>query len=292
MPTDFSKIVFDPSSHTYTYDRKSLISVTTILKWITPEFDTERMLKQQSRKTGRNIEDIRKEWNDKRDAGLDKGTRVHNYVENVLEGNDITCMTNINPHIHEMKQFDIAWARLKEKLNAKFIRKEWTIGDAELGVAGRIDALISLYIKDKHRKCLFDWKTGKFMTRKYTREYMLPPFDDLPACEEIKYSLQLSLYRLILDRNSNEDIYSGYIMHLPSDEEYQLYNVIDLRPRVEKWLLDMQEKETMGDPNIEKDINKLIKQIDKIDESELKVISPHTKKKLYMSMQRICENIS
>lgn len=289
MLTDFSKIVFDPLSHTYTYGKRRLISVTTILKWITPEFDTESMLKKQSYKTGRSIEEIRKEWDAKRDEGLDKGTRVHNYVENVMDGHDVECMQNINEYIHEMKQFDIAWNKLRNKLKAKMEYKEYTVGDAELGVAGRIDAIISLHLKDKQRNCIFDWKTGKFMTRKYARENMLPPFDDLPCCEEVKYSIQLSMYRLIFERNIDTEIHSSYIMHLPSDGDYQLYNAIDYRDRLEKWLIELNKEGKIGDPEADKQMNKLLDNISKNDLRDIKIISPHTRSKLYDTAKNIME---
>lgn len=287
MKTDFSKIVFEPDRHTYTYKRRSLISVTTLLKWVVPEFETEKMLKRQAYRTNRSVEDIRKEWDTKRDEGLDKGTRVHNYVENVMEGNDISCMKELNDHIHEMQQFDVAWARLREKLKAQLYKKEWTIGDVEYGVAGRVDAIISMHLRDKPVKCLFDWKTGKFMTRKYAREYLLPPFDDLPNCEEVKYSIQLSLYRLIIDKNSDENIHSCYIMHLPADGKYQLYNAIDLRDRIKDWLVQLNCEGRIGDPETDKEANNLIKTIDGYDLGNVQTISPHTRKALMIRAKKI-----
>ena len=287
MPTDLSKIKFDSATHTYTYNRQPLMPVTSLIKWITPEFDSDTILKRTAKKTGRSILDIQKEWDEKRDIGLEKGTRVHNYVENVLEGQDVEVMRQTNDYIHEMKEFDRAWSRLQDKLKARFIRKEWTVGDAELGVAGRVDAIISLDIKDKQRKCIFDWKTGKFMTRKHTKESMLPPFDDLPHCEEVKYSIQLSLYRLLIERNTDEDIHNCFIMHLPADSQYQLYNAMDLRSRLENWLLDLRSTGRLGDPQVDKDYLRLIREIDKVNIDDIKICSPQVKARLWERILRI-----
>jgi len=290
MPTDFNDIVFDAKTHTYKIGTQSLIPVTSIIKWLTPEFRSDEMLESKALTSGRSKSEIQAEWDLKRDAGLDRGTRVHNYIENVLEGRDPRLLLSVNDHLHEMKQFDIAWGRMCSKLSAKFDRKEWTIGDSELGVAGRVDAIIKVTIDSEEKQCLFDWKTGKFMIRKYAREMMLPPFDDLPCCEEIKYSIQLSLYRLIIERNTNQKLHNGFILHLPSEYPHNLYNVIDLRERLENWLLEMRSSGRLGDPEFDKKATLVSKSLDQFDDNVLRVLSPQVRKRFISRIIKLLKN--
>lgn len=285
--TNFDNIVFDAKTHTYKLGSQALIPVTSIVKWLTPEFKSEELLESKSFTSGRSKADIQAEWDAKRDAGLDKGTRVHNYIENVLEGRDPRLLLSINDHLHEMKQFDIAWGRMCSRLSAKFDRKEWTVGDTELGVAGRVDAILKITIESEEKLCLFDWKTGKFMVRKYAREMMLPPFDDLPCCEEIKYSIQLSLYRLIIERNTDERLHGGFILHLPSEFQHNLYNVIDLRDRLEPWLLEMRASGRLGDPEADKKALSVSKSLDQFDDDVIRMLSPQARKKLLVKAARL-----
>ena len=278
--TDFNKIVFDSKSHTYKYENQSLIPVTSIVKWLTPEFRGDTIIETKAIETGRSKSDIQADWDTKRDAGLDKGTRVHAYIENVIEGKDQRLIISINEYLHEMKQFDIAWGKMCSNLSAVLDKKEWMIGDTELGVAGRVDAVLYVISNSNKKRCLFDWKTGKFMVRKYARETMLPPFDDLPCCEEVRYSIQLSLYRLIIERNLNESLCDGFILHLPDNYAYNLYNVIDLRSRLEKWLLEMKAKGSLGDPEYDKKALRVSKSLDQFDDDLMQKISPQSRKKL------------
>ncbi len=280
MPTDFDKIVFDPKSHTYKCGQKLLMPVTSTIKWVTPEFNSDEVVASKMAETGRSREDILAEWDAKRDFGLDRGTRVHTYIENVIDDNELDVFLAVNDHIHEMKQFDKAWMKMKNELGIKLFKKEWTIGDEELGIAGRCDAVFEIDKDGKSTKALFDWKTGKFMLRKYARESMLPPFNDLPACEEVKYSLQLSLYKLLIERNTDIKISGGYILHLPDGFDYQLFNTLDLSERAEKWLLDMNANGTFGDPELEKKANKAAKPLDGFDADALKMMSPNSRKNL------------
>lgn len=286
MATDFDKIYFNPKNHTYVYEDKSLHPVTSMIKWITPEFKADEILSAVAYKSGKSKAEIQAEWDAKKDVALEKGTRVHNYIENVIEGNDVSVLSAVNDRLYEMDQFDDAWSKICKSLDAKFEKKEWTIGDVELGLAGRVDAIISIMHKNVRKLCIFDWKTGKFTARKYARESMLPPFDDLPCCEEVKYSIQLSLYRLIIERNGYGDIFNSFILHLPADAKYQLYNVVDLRDRLEEWLIDLNSSGKLGDPEDDKRVNNISNMLNSIDSKMVSSISPHSRNRFLEAVKR------
>lgn len=279
--TNFDKIKFDPRAHTYKYEDVYLMPVTSVLKWLTPPFDTESALAAKAFETGKTKAQIQCEWDAKRDYGLERGTRVHAYAEMVLNEENLELFKSLNEHLHEMQQFDAAWNRLQTQFNVKVYKQEWTIGDCELGIAGRCDAILNLNHKGGvDGLCMFDWKTGKFMVRKHARESMLPPFDDLPCCEEIKYSMQVSLYRLIIRRNTDLKIPRGLILHLPSESTYQFYKTLDLSERLEEWILTARRDGRFGDPELEKCAARAAKPLDGFNEHALAMLSPESRRML------------
>ncbi len=80
---------------------------------------------------------------------------------------------------------------------------------------------------------ILDWKTNKQFTNddhpKGRYEKLLEPFDQYWANHHNEYSIQLSLYALILEEWGFE-VGGAYLVHIgPGDEESQLYKIIDMR---------------------------------------------------------------
>jgi hypothetical protein len=201
MPTDFSKIVYDDYKHSYTINGKPLISVTTLINYLVPEFDKETISQRSAQKRGVSQAEILREWEQSGEIARDKGTRLHQYVEDVMAGRLDPVLANVNWRLPEMDAFDEAWKAMRSNLKAKVARQEWTIGDEELGVAGRLDCLLALQPNSVEPFfSVWDLKTGKLDVENRFA-FMLPPFEDYEDSKFNRYSVQLSLYRLILERN-------------------------------------------------------------------------------------------
>ena len=80
----------------------------------------------------------------------------------------------------------------------RIFRTELNVYSAELNVAGQIDAL---FVDAEGRFVIVDWKRSARIVFDGTRE-MLPPLDHLPDCNGSHYSLQLNLYRYMLEAQS------------------------------------------------------------------------------------------
>jgi hypothetical protein len=87
------------------------------------------------------------------------------------------------------------------------------------------------------RKALLDWKSGKnFSDRNEYGERLLDPFSDLDNCEQVVYSMQVSLYRLILERDGfTGPVDECLILHL-TDRSAVPHRVTDYRTRLLEWL--------------------------------------------------------
>ncbi len=234
--TDFKLIEYDPIAHTYMLGDQQLVSVTTLLARLKPMFDSAAVSTTIAARRGITKEEVLAEWELKGKLGRDRGTRLHLYAEDVIIGKIDPILYNVNDKIPEMQAFDAVWNKLRKTLDAQVVKQEWTIGDAQFGVAGRLDVLLSTMIDGERKLSIFDWKTGKMRTdNQYQR--MLPPFDDEDDCELVHYSLQTSLYRLILERNKPDVVFGdSYLVHLRDDGSYLLHRAIDYRQKWASWL--------------------------------------------------------
>lgn len=234
MNTDFSQIIFDKERHTYTLDGQELPSVTKTVNKLKPIFDRNYWGEKKAIEQGVSTETVLKEWDSKSKASQKRGTKVHEYIAGLLRGktaevvDPFLAMNNLLP---EMAAFKRWW----EQALVKVVQVEWIIGEAHLGVAGTMDAL--LYSAETQLNHVFDWKTGGKFGVANRFQKLLPPFDDLDDCELNVYSLQTSLYRLIVQRNTELEIGDSYILHLSESGDFYVHKAIDLRSRLADWLL-------------------------------------------------------
>lgn len=236
MTTDFNQIIFNPTYHSYTYQGQRLASVTSTVYKLRPPFDPDGAIAAKSAaKAGVTVEEIKRQWEAKRQASMDRGSRVHEAIAQLLRG-EVSPLNDrflaLNDKLPEVSIFEDLWRLLQGEGDTAH-QVEWVVGDAELGLAGTCDVVV--YAPPTETYHLFDWKTGgKFETaNRFGR--LLPPFDDLDDCEFNIYSLQLSAYRLMIERNAGLGLGDSYIVHLREDG-HQFHKALDLRSRVEEWL--------------------------------------------------------
>jgi ATP-dependent exoDNAse (exonuclease V) beta subunit len=101
---------------------------------------------------------------------------------------------------------------------------ELVVGDAELGIGGMVDGLF--WNQKMGELQIWDYKTNKEIATfsKYKKK-MLAPINFLQECEMTTYSIQLNLYKYIIQKNTNLKIGKCYLVHI--HEEQEKYNVIE-----------------------------------------------------------------
>ena len=220
------KIRFDEPSHTYWLGKRELISVTTLIGSLKPEFDAQTHSKRVAACEGVSQRSILDQWDKKRDDACDRGHRLHEAIRLSLDGKEPTTVVPETFH---------AWRRwwMNASANLKPLMVEKIVYDEELGVAGTLDALFESTKTGLDH--VFDWKQNKVIrTRNQYGEKLLPPFQDLDNCELITYSMQLSLYRAMLERQRVADLGDGWIIHLGT--EAKAYKAKDYRGRLVRWI--------------------------------------------------------
>ena len=88
----------------------------------------------------------------------------------------------------------------------------------ELGIAGTIDVL--MMNKNSNEYVLIDWKTSKRIdTSAYGKRTGISTVTrDVPDCNYYHYSLQLSLYRYLMEKYYGFKINNQYIVQLKDDK--------------------------------------------------------------------------
>lgn len=236
MATLFSEIVFDKVSHTYRLDGRRLPSVTSLVNRLKPPFDADYWAQRKADERGVEKAAILAEWEAKRQAGFERGTRVHEYIAGVLQGDQLVDdpFLGLNARLPEMAAFDELWKQLCREMKVRAIKAEWIVGDGEMGFAGTLDAL--LYSETTNQFHIFDWKTGDKFRVANGFQTLLSPFGDLDDCELVAYSLQMSFYRLAVERNAGLVLGDSYLVHLDGAGEFHIHGALDLRERAEAWL--------------------------------------------------------
>jgi hypothetical protein len=242
MQTNFNEIDFNPNNHTYKHlpTGQVLTSVTKKVSQVKPPFDAPKVAARVVAKKGGTVEALLAEWDKAREAGFALGKKVHSHIESVLRGVESQAgdpFLALNGACPEIAAFDRLWNKLRPTVEVKQV--EWVIGDVTLGLAGTCDTL--LWNPDGETFHIWDWKTGKKFETGNPWENMLAPFGHHSSCELVHYSLQTSLYRLIIERNTPLRLGDSYLVHLASTGEYQVHRALDLRAELLAWLAVQDE---------------------------------------------------
>jgi hypothetical protein len=211
-------LLFDESTHTYRAEGTSLISVTTLLsswfKKFNPD-ETIRMMKSkpswpQSKYFGMTDEEIKGKWASEGKEASTLGTQLHAAIEEYYKTNTVTLQTV------EMEQF----LRFAEQKKLKIAGLEHKVFDIEWRLAGTIDGMAH----HGDELDLYDWKRCKDMTTSYGYSIQ-EGLTHIPSSNFWKYSLQLNLYRALLEKQGKR-IHAMYIVCFHPDHlDFQLYEV-------------------------------------------------------------------
>jgi len=217
---DDSNFKFDANLHKYTYNEKHFISVTQFISRFHKKFDSDFWSKKKAEESGLQPEEILNQWQIINDRSNYIGTSTHNWIENYFNKiyqplpNDIDVINRIN-------KFNNIYATHLFKLTP--IKFEQKIFSIKWSIAGMIDSLFSY----NDKIIILDWKTNKsFTTNNPYGEKLLYPFQDYDKCHLSEYSIQLSLYKLIL-KEIGIDVHVCYLLHIGPDDEAKIYKCFD-----------------------------------------------------------------
>jgi len=104
-------------------------------------------------------------------------------------------------------------------------RTEWRIYHEELKIAGSIDMV---YENDDGTLSIYDWKRAKDITRMniYKKYAVHECLKNVPDTNFFHYSLQLNLYKYILENKYNKKIKDLYLVRLHPNNKNKTYDLI------------------------------------------------------------------
>ncbi len=255
----FKNVMFYEKDHKYKINGELCnYSVTSLLKQYSEEFESEKIAKNVAYKQKRMVEDVLKEWDYKKNYSCFKGTEFHKYVENflnkkfvslddvafnnfLLSENSSDIETKKETYRDVMKNMIFNFLKFYKWYDSSFhfLKSEFVVGDYESKVCGTIDNL-SLN-KETKKLSILDYKTNQSIkTKGYKGKKMLNELSHLDDCELIKYSLQLHIYKHILEKNTNFEVDSLHIVWFPESKQYELIKTLPLQEEA-KFILKKQK---------------------------------------------------
>lgn len=242
----FNDFEFDEETHIYTYKgQKIKTSSTALISQYSQPFDKENMAARCAKKKGITKEEMIAEWDLNNLISQNKGTYLHAYMENST-ANKKYCYPKDNILKNIGRDFFAEgdmWVKITSMMN-KFqndirghmipIRSELVIGNPDYNLAGTADQIY--YNKASQNLEIWDWKTNKKIEfegykdfRTQQTQKMIYPLGHLDDCNFVHYSLQLSMYKDILQTMTGLTFGNNYIVWFnENNDTYQVYQCLDL----------------------------------------------------------------
>jgi len=219
-------ISFDEASHIYTVkgSSKGYISVTKLLGSLHSKFDADKVIKgmkaspkwPDSPYFGKTDAEIKEQWSKGGAEASSAGTGLHLAIEEYLDGQPITHKEVLESK--EWSYFLKFWEAHKDSLEP--YRMEWSVYVEELKLAGQIDAVFRR--KSDGAFFIYDWKRCKDIKYENPYQSCLDPVAHLPDTNYWHYTLQLNVYRYILETYYNLPIRDMFLVVLhPNNETFR-----------------------------------------------------------------------
>ena len=222
------RIYFIESTHTYYVDGDSTgyISVTKLLHAFFPHFDPVAIIKKMrrgpkwatSKYFGMTDQEITHMWNENGRIASEAGTAMHLAIEQFLHGSEEMITAEMRETV-EWKYFEQFWNDHGADLEP--YRMEWEVfAGPEHKLSGSIDAIFRR--KSDGKFLIYDWKRSKEIKSDNPYGTGFAPIDHLPDTNYWHYTLQLNVYKWILETYYGLDVAHMYlvIMH-PDNKSYK-----------------------------------------------------------------------
>lgn len=268
----FSNIRYKDSDHSYLIDDVRAISGTQLIHKYVPEFKQLEVAEMVAKKKDVLVEYILNDWAKNNVKSTVKGTLMHEFIElqfqkRVLEFDDAQIKQMIKTSLKRIETYnsefsdlkhdiDEVLVNIKESINKTInkienflkdsngslipILSEFIIGDKEYRICGTIDQIF--YNKTYNSLQIWDWKTNNKidLENKFKKDqFMLPPISNIENSNFWHYSIQLSLYKFILQKITGVEVGKLYLCHFDdTKEDYTLHECPYLEREVKLILED------------------------------------------------------
>lgn len=245
-----SRIQFVEDTHTYYIDGSSdgVTSTTTFIHSHFPHFNAGKVLaamkadKKAEKYPGMTDAEIREMWSKSGKEASLLGTRMHAQIEDFYDSDALTD-GKTDGKTEESKEFGMFRQFHAERIEAmgyEPYRTEWSIFDESILLAGQVDML---YRRPDGTFALYDWKRVKELKLDNKWEKGFGACAGLDHCNRVHYSLQLNVYKRVLELHYGLKVSEMCLVILhPDNDEYIMYRVADMSTEVERMVDDRRRK--------------------------------------------------
>jgi ATP-dependent exoDNAse (exonuclease V) beta subunit len=234
------EITFDPEPHIYTIrGEQGYTSVTT---WVHQHFDhfnadkiINSMMKGKKMQDptykyyGMTREEIKASWDTNGSSASGFGTKMHADIEDYYNGLPVN---------NDSIEFNYFQKFVKDFPELIPYRTEWMVFWEEMKISGSIDMIFEL---PDGSILIYDWKRCKEIAYENYDKYMKTScINHLPDANFWHYSLQLNMYKTILETKYNKKVVGLFLVCLHPDNAYKTYDRIEV-PFLEKEMKDLLE---------------------------------------------------
>lgn len=217
--------LYDPEGKTYSWKPKS---VTTLIHGFFAPFEPDviigRMMASRNWPNsiyfGDTPEQIKAKWLE----GNKLGTLLHNTIEDFYNGKIISS-SQIDPKIQKEFIFFLQFYFDFSEKNPDWqpFRTEQFVFDVDYRISGAIDMT---FINSKGELWIIDWKRSRQIRKGNGFQSGKPPLSHLEDCNFNTYSLQLNLYRRLLERNYGHRVVKmDLLVCHPDNDNYMPYSI-------------------------------------------------------------------
>ena len=234
-------IEFDEGPHIYTvHGEQGYTSVTTWNHSHFSDFNADEVIDNMMKGKkwndptykyyGMTREQIKHQWDTKRDSASFAGTKMHYDIEcyyNYME------VENDSLEFEWFLKFDADYADLKP------YRTEWMVYYEELKLSGSIDMIFE---KPDGTLLIYDWKRCQEIVNEnlYGKTATTPCISHLPDSNFWHYALQLNCYKTILEHKYGKKVSGLFLVCIHPENPYKTYARIEV-PILEKEMKELFE---------------------------------------------------
>lgn len=251
----FSDITFIEEGHKYFIGTEEYTPVSNIIENFVRPFDKHTISERYAEKNGRTQEDVLREWKYKNVKSVTQGTKYHEFGEAMTWikcGYPELIPTNIRRQYIPEEGWLIPFAPKEESIlkfyselppsiipvGAEFRMSSKYIPEINTKFCGTTDLLFYYNSPDNPGFIIGDWKTNEELTKDYQRSKgitMYPPFDNLIDEPLGHYTLQFSMYQLMLE-SIGLKILGRRLIWLKGDGTYETIKIDNVSDKLLKIL--------------------------------------------------------
>lgn len=239
-----SRITFQEEGHIYTVDGVPNVydSVTTVIHHYFDEFNADKVIdKMMASKNwpnnakyfGMSKEAIKAQWAAAGEYASTMGSKLHLEIEMFFDDEEHYLKADKNENQSAEFQYFLNFYKECVIPKIKIYRTEMYVFDEETKICGSIDALF----QDLNDPTLFyigDWKRSNEIKKHNPWQSGFFPVNHLEDTNYSKYSLQLNLYKYILEKKYNMRIGGMFLIVLhPKNDNYVVETVFDMKKEIE-----------------------------------------------------------